>query len=290
MLLKRSSVLFTAILAASLLIGIQAVEVVDANPYGYTFPTRTSAPDSVYITVRVASPRENATFTNGTINARFNTTIDGPDSIYKTLGIIAFYQGDWMEESKWSPFPPGVDFTDTMLFLQYDFNLSGIPIGQHTLNITAGGNGELNENNTHYVFYLQKTISVKFFVSTSPVKLPEPIVMFSSVQNTTFKTSSFSLNFTVDQPVTKMAYSIDGQEPVAISENTTLTNLSDGQHNVTVYTTDRFSNNYTSGTLFFNVNAQESFPDVPVLVASVIAIVLVSASLLTYFRRRKGKP
>lgn len=263
---------------------------VKANPTGIKFPERVPAPESVYITIRIASPSENAAYSNGTINVCFNETIDGPNSISKTLNIICAYKGDWMQESRWCPFPVGVDPVDTHHFLQYDFNISGIPFGEHRLNLTAAGSGGYIENGTEYSFVLDRTASVKFFVGTN--LHINPIITFPSFQNATSSTnSSFPLNFTVDRPVSEMAYCLDGQETVTISGNTTLTGLSNGQHNVTVYATDEFGNTGASDILFFNVDAQE-FPVVPfpteiVAATSGASVAAVGVGLLVYLRKRK---
>ncbi len=175
--MRQSSALFAVAFLVSLLIGIQAVEGVNANPYGFTFPTQTYPPDSVHLTITVTSPKENASYHNGTINVRFDETIDGPSSIDKTLHIVSTYQGDWMNDSKWCPFPQGVDrFKGQYSFLQHDFDITGIPVGSHTLNITAQGNGGFNENNTEYAFMLLKTVSIKFTIasSTQPAETEPP--------------------------------------------------------------------------------------------------------------------
>lgn len=267
---------------------------VKANPYGFKFPERVPAPESVYITIRIASPSENASYFNGTINVCFNNTIDGPNSISTYVHIVSTYRGDWMQESRWCPFPPGSDPVDqTIDFLQYNFSVTGIPVGKHWLNITANGGGGFRENETDYSFSLQRTISVKFSVSTSPfISLrTNPIITFPSFQNATFTNSSFPLNFTVDHPVSEMAYCLDGQDTVSTSGNTTLTGLSNGQHNVTVYATDELGNVDASDTLFFNVNAQE-FPVVPfpteiVAATSGASVAIIGIGLLIYFKKRK---
>jgi hypothetical protein len=80
--MKRRYTLFTLIFVISMLIGIQAVEVVNANPYGFTFPISTSPPDTAVVSIKVLSPKENATYTNETINVCFtkeiNTSLESP--------------------------------------------------------------------------------------------------------------------------------------------------------------------------------------------------------------------
>ena len=51
-----------------------------------------------------------------------------------------------------------------------------------------------------------------------------------------------------------MAYSLDGQSNVAITENTTLTELPEGSHNIIVYASDSFGNTGASSTVLFTVD------------------------------------
>lgn len=93
------------------------------------------------------------------------------------------------------------------------------------------------------------------------------------------------MNFTVDSADTEMAYILYGQEAITINGNTTVTDLPNGRHNVTVYATNAFGYTGTSSTLFFNVDSPESFPVVPVIAVSAIAVV-GGAILLIYFKKR----
>ncbi len=157
--------LFVLVLFASTVAPFSSVK---ANPYGFTFPTSTSPPDSVHLTITIASPKENASYSTGTINVRFDETINSPDGISTSVNIISTYQGDWMNDSRWCPFPPGVDrFKNQYTFLQHNFDITDIPVGAHTLNITAQGQGGFNENNTQYSFTFQKIVSIKFSIVSS---------------------------------------------------------------------------------------------------------------------------
>ena len=100
-------------------------------------------------------------------------------------------------------------------------------------------------------------------------------------------TSDVPLDFTVDQPVSQIKYSLDSKENVTITGNTTLTGLTNGYHNITVYATNEAGNTGTSETLSFNVEVPEPSPVVPVATAFVIAVVAVGAGLLVYFKKRK---
>ena len=111
------------------------------------------------------------------------------------------------------------------------------------------------------------------------------------LQNATFENASVPLNFTVDHPVTEMSYCLDGEEAIPISGNTMLTDLANGQHNVTVYATDEFGYTGVSDILFFNVNVTKvdapEFPVVPFVTVSAVVSVSAVAGVIAYFKKRK---
>ena len=111
-----------------------------------------------------------------------------------------------------------------------------------------------------------------------------PEIKVLNLENSTH-IGSFSLNFTVNKPAKWMGYSLDGEANVTVSGNVTLTGLSSGLHNVTVYSKDEFDNTGVSETTTFNV--QESFPVLPVAAASGVSIAAVAVGLLVYFKKRK---
>ncbi len=174
--MKRKYALFAIIFVVSLLIGIQAVEVADANPYGFTFPTSTSPPDAAVVSIKVLSPKENATYTNDTINVCFTKEINSLPGITTYVHIISTYQGDWMNSSKWCPFPPGADAEHWNSFqvLQHNFTLTQVPEGYHTLTIDAEGQGNYNVNGTEYNFGLQKKVDVHFYIHSKDNQTSSP--------------------------------------------------------------------------------------------------------------------
>jgi hypothetical protein len=172
--MKQSSVLFSVFLVLLLLVGEQAVEVVNANPY--TFPTRTSPPDAAVVSIKVLSPKENATYTNESINVCFTKEINSLPGIYTYVHIISSYQGDWMNSSKWCPFSPGADadHADSFQVLQHNFTLAQVPEGYHTLTIDAFGIGRYNVNGTAYNFDIQKKVDVHFYIDSKDNQTSSP--------------------------------------------------------------------------------------------------------------------
>lgn len=93
----------------------------------------------------------------------------------------------------------------------------------------------------------------------------------------------------MNEPTSNITYCLDNANNITIAGNTTLTGLSVGAHNLTVYAWDVVGNGGASQTMDF-VAAQETepepFPTVPVAGASAAAVVVV-AGLLIYFKKRK---
>ena len=255
---------------------------VKANPMEFPPREMIPVPEGVNITVNVASPTENAVYHNRTISVNFYATIDGPASLSKGLHIISTYQGDWMQESAWCPFPPDFDFGEGYMrpSMQRNFTIFDIPFGERTLNITVSGLGGYWENGTEYMFNYHKTVSVRFAIPTNP------IITFELLQNATFETSSVPLNFTVDYPATEMSYCLDDQEAMPIDGNTTIADLANGQHNVTVYATSKYGYTGVSETLFFNVNAPE-FPVAPFITVSAAVVASAFSGVIVFFKKRK---
>jgi hypothetical protein len=122
-----------------------------------------------------------------------------------------------------------------------------------------------------------------YVLSTTP-----PEVSLLSPLNQTYYNSSVSLVFTVDKLVNWMGFSLDGKDNVTITGNTTITGLSAGLHNITVYAKDEFENIGASETISFSVAEEpEPFPTALVATASGTALAVVGVVLLVYLKKRK---
>jgi N-acetylneuraminic acid mutarotase len=117
--------------------------------------------------------------------------------------------------------------------------------------------------------------------------IPPVISVLSPENNSTYASSNVSLVFTVNKPALWLGYSLDGQETVTVTGNTTLTGLINGLHNITIYAKDEFENTGTAETIPFTI-AKEPEPFPATLVATVaFSIVAIATGLLVYFRKRK---
>jgi hypothetical protein len=162
--------------------------------------------------------------------------------------------------------------------------LTDIPDGNHSIIIDATEVGQIVTPGIIQEFYINSSSLVNFTVDTA-----SPIISFLLAENKTYYTSNVSLNFTVNETVSQISYVLDSQENVTIDGNTTLTGLTNGPHNVTVYAWDTAGNIGNSETIIFTVAKPEPepFPVAPVAAASAATVAVVGVGLLVYFRKRK---
>jgi N-acetylneuraminic acid mutarotase len=114
-----------------------------------------------------------------------------------------------------------------------------------------------------------------------------PLVVVVSPESKTYNMSSVSLKFAVNKPAAWIGYSLDGHDNVTITGNTTLTGLSNGLHNLTVYTKDAFENVGASETVYFII-AEESEPFPTTWIVGAAALIAVGgAAALVYFRKTR---
>ena len=126
----------------------------------------------------------------------------------------------------------------------------------------------------------------------SPGAIPEfpditpPSISIVSPENKTYTVSNVSLTFIVSEPTSWIGYSLGAQVNVTIAGNTTLTGLSDGTHNLTVYAKDTAGNTGTSETIYFTIKTKKAEPfPTTWIVAAIVIIAIVGVALLVYFAK-----
>jgi parallel beta-helix repeat protein len=120
-------------------------------------------------------------------------------------------------------------------------------------------------------------------INQVPTSLPISIL---SPKNKTCTSGNVSLTFTISEPSSLMDFSIDGQKNVTITGNTTMTGLTSGLHNITVYAKDTFENIGASETIFFSI--EEPFPTAWIAIAAVL-VAFVSIGFVVYIKKVKKK-
>jgi subtilisin family serine protease len=87
------------------------------------------------------------------------------------------------------------------------------------------------------------------------IRVKEPInISILSPENKTYYTTSVPLTFVINEPTLWKSYSLDNKPNVTITGNTTLTGLSNGQHNIIIYAKDSFGNIGFSNKVYFSVS------------------------------------
>jgi parallel beta-helix repeat protein len=149
---------------------------------------------------------------------------------------------------------------------------------------------------TPYIIYENNKDNYPLVAYSNVPVIYYPVISIVSPENKTYTVNNVSLAFTVSEPTSWMGYSLDDQTNVTISGNTTLTGLSNGLHNLTVYATNADGKTGTSETVYFTISAQsqpsEPFPLTWIIAA--IALIAVSGVAITlgliYRRRRRTLP
>jgi hypothetical protein len=117
------------------------------------------------------------------------------------------------------------------------------------------------------------------------VDMISPNISFLSGENKTYTTTKVPVTIAVNETVSWMAYSLDGQANVTITGNTTLTGLTKGQHNLTLYAEDLAGNIGTSTTAF--TVAEPWYSLTTLFVVSGVSVT-IAVALLLYFKKRKS--
>lgn len=283
---KQAAIIILVLVAA----GIVEVSPVKADPILYNWiPLPAGFPPP---SVEIVSPENNTIIrANSNLTVNFNATLDAPPNTYGYGIFYMAYKTSWNHGdliydlgNHWNPRPKITGNYSS----SFDVNLTGVPEGKNNITVTiaAGGGYFDNEKSIYFnEFDVFVSCSVVFNVTYD---FTPPKVAILSLKNQTFTNSTVPLNFTVDELVSQISYSLDGQDNVTLAGNTTLTGLSIGQHNITVYSTDIAGNVGASETTFFEIVPAITAPVVDVsavAIAVVVVAVAVCVGLAVYFKK-----
>jgi hypothetical protein len=247
---------------------------------------------------------EQLTISMGSLNS---SKMYGPNSdvvisfsVSKDIGSAAFY--DLYPSTGWFSYS-----------LDDNLNVTGEPrvVSSYVTVITSHHGGPTKIETTRYSVAIHLLgasegqhkitvyISISFFwaedIPVSPINRTFaplyfnvdacPTIQVTSPENIIYDTFDVPLNFTVNERVSQIAYSLDGQDNVTIAGNTTLTDLPNGDHNVTVYAQDITGKVGASEILCFSVEVPEPFP-ITLVAAASVSVAVVGVGLLVYFKKR----
>jgi len=87
-----------------------------------------------------------------------------------------------------------------------------------------------------------------------------------SPQNITYTIGDVPLSFSIDRPPAWTGYSLDGQENLSISGDTTITGLAEGPHRVVIYANDTLGTMGASEPVHFTVSFPEMRGDLEITI------------------------
>ena len=115
-----------------------------------------------------------------------------------------------------------------------------------------------------------------------PYDTVPPRITILSPENKRFNDTSVPLVFSIYEPSSSMSYSLDGQDNVTVTGNSTLTELPNGAHNLTVYVTDRSGNVGVSEIISFSSYKEPEPSTLVVGAIGILATVIVGIGLVYY--------
>lgn len=89
---------------------------------------------------------------------------------------------------------------------------------------------------------------------TAPLDTTPPLIVIKSPRNASYNAAPIPLTFTVNEPLSWIGYSLDGQMNITIDGNTTLTGLSEGTHSIILYGNDTSGNMNHSDIIYFTTD------------------------------------
>ena len=223
-----------------------------------------------------------------------------PDNLHLTFRVSHWYNANidtWLTLDNQAPVRLYLsNYQGSIGEGEYDSSITGLKDGSHVINIRASSGEDYNEGQ---VFF---TID-----STSPT------ISNISIENMTYEKTDLTLNCTINERTSWIAYSFDNQANVTIKGyiiterplwmayrlddrinitmqgNTTLTGLTEGSHSLIIYANDTAGNMGTSQKIDFTIARLESFPTMTqiAVVSSTTAVVALTIGLIIYRRYRK---
>jgi parallel beta-helix repeat protein len=205
--------------------------------------------------ISIIGASNNTTYHNNFLNSTYQAKITGSANAWND-SYLGNYWSDY-----WKKYPVAIQIGDS--------GVNNIPYVIDAQNIDKHP--------------LTQPFSNEFYAPKFP-----PKIAIQSPATQQLNKSSAPLTFTVDKQVNWMGYSLDGQDNITVTGNTTISELTSGLHNVTVYAIDTFGNEASSETITFTVTL-EFFPTAPVIAVSAATVIAVGLSLLIYFKNAAPK-
>lgn len=285
--------LLVSLLVITLGFSIQSVKADSNNPIGNSGGLTIYSPVNTTYNSNFLSLR--LSFGSGGVPATINYSLDGkysgPVPLFVNDTSTGFHiitnEDGFAELPELSDGSHQITITLVVEFTVYSGNNPpGAPFKE-----TTPGSGD-------WVAKWVNTIDFSIDSSPSPLNLTPTVAVFSIENNQTFNIADVPLNFTVDTPVSQLTYSLDENNNVSISGNTTLTNLPNGTHNLIVYALSDAGVVGASQTINFTVAdtstatlpVSQSFPATLVIAVFMGLLVTAVLAVLVYAKWGKRQP
>ena len=269
MLMKKKGVLLAAFLLGLILLGPFLIELQTVKALTIISPSNTTySSNSLMLSAtiyRLFKPDEYDTRIMYSLNGETNVTVPSTETFLDRT----------TPESIWSALMSCTIISGTT-------SLQNLSEGYHSLTV-IGLFERARGISTKYPAVMHDTETVYFTIDNGIT----PSLTNLQIENTTYSQNSLQLNFTVDEKVGWMGYSLDGEANVTFTGNMTLNELAYGSHGLVVYANDTVGNMGTTN-LNFTIKRAEVFPVLPVTAIAVVALALVTG-LLAYYKKHNPK-
>jgi len=148
--------------------------------------------------------------------------------------------------------------------------LYGLSHGSHRIVIYANDSaGNMGISNTVYF----------------SVDIMGPVInILAPINQAAYNSADVELIFTLDEQVSELSYSLNGEEKLVLPGNVTLPALPPGGHNLTIYATDELGN-ASEKTVHFSI---ETFPFV-YIIAVIVTMIIVVATIYLLYKHKSTK-
>jgi hypothetical protein len=232
---------------------LQAVEVAEGN-FVLNVP---GSPDNNPLSLRITSPISGDLVNSSDVVLNFTVTKPRTWFLYGShvIGRVAWagYSIDDGVIQEISVNDTGMGAQNAPSVLNFSVVLSGLPQGKHDLAVSTCGESWYGGSPPHVNSVESHPMHVYFEVDSVA---PELTVL--TPKEEAFSDGDVALDCSVSEPASWIGYSLDNQENVTANGNTTLPNLNEGSHELTVYANDTAGNMGKSETVVFSITPSDS--------------------------------
>lgn len=298
----KKSVMYSLLIATltiSLFSAIDMIQFAYANPLpfwerpverGTVPPDRKTNPPIVAIFFP-----SNSNYRSNSFSIPIHAQVGDSSTAYSIRLDKVYYECDWQTNITFVYVAGVTDHQDPVYFnpiteLLTTINITDVPEGRHSIRVFANetgtyriqrhSNSSIYTFNDLYAFEMTRFAFVTFNIDTTP-----PALSNFSIENKTYNSTELPLSLNVDDPDSKITYSLDGQRNITITRNITLTNLTIGTHDIIAYATDSFGNVGYQEAVF---TVAQPAPTINVLEAASVAaigIILVCSGFFVYKKK-----